>query len=146
MQVEKIKIRFEQRFANFAKSLKKLHNVADTYDLININEKDRDSLIKRFELTFELAWNCYKDYLEYNGEIELYSSRNTIKTAFKQGLIINGVIWLEMIETRVLSVHSYDEENANKIAKEIIEKYLIEYDIALDNFTKYLNNIKETII
>jgi nucleotidyltransferase substrate binding protein (TIGR01987 family) len=146
MQVEKIKIRFEQRFANFAKSLKKLHNVADTYDLININEKDRDSLIKRFELTFELAWNCYKDYLEYNGEIELYSSRNTIKTAFKQGLIINGVIWLEMIETRVLSFHSYDEENANKIAKEIIEKYLIEYDIALDNFTKYLNNIKETII
>ena len=146
MQLEKIKIRFEQRFVNFSKSLKKLHNVADSYDLININEKDRDSLIKRFELTFELAWNCYKDYLEYNGVTELYSSRNTIKTAFQQGLIINGQTWLDMIESRVLSVHSYDEENANKIAKEIIEKYVNEYDIALENFTKYMNNLKETVI
>lgn len=116
--------RWKQRLSSFNKSLNKVLEITDKINLETISELERDSLIKRFELTFELSWNVLKDFLELQGETGLYGSRNTFKTAFRRGLIGDGELWPEMIESRVLAAHVYDEGKAKEIAVEIYEKYV----------------------
>ena len=64
--------RCKDRFARFQSALKRLseailqyEDVTDETDIIK--SMMRDSIIKRFEFTFELAWKVMKDYAEYNG-------------------------------------------------------------------------------
>lgn len=76
-------------------------------------------------MSFELAWKVLKDYLEYQ-EYEVKSPRETVKTAFQIGLIDNGHIWIDALSDRNLTTHTYDEELANKMTKEILDLYLPE--------------------
>jgi nucleotidyltransferase substrate binding protein (TIGR01987 family) len=64
-----------------------------------------------------------KDYLTLQGESELYGPRTTFRTAFQRGLIKNGEIWMQMIESRIQSAHSYDEDSATRIAELIYREY-----------------------
>ena len=59
--MEQKDIRWKQRFQNFEKSLKYLEQAMKTEhsDIIQ-----KAGLIQFFEMTFELAWNVIKDYLE----------------------------------------------------------------------------------
>ncbi len=47
---------------------------------------NRDSAIKRFELTFELSWKSAKKYLGYKG-IVCRSPRDCFSEAFRLGLV-----------------------------------------------------------
>jgi nucleotidyltransferase substrate binding protein (TIGR01987 family) len=78
------------------------------------NEYIRDSAIQRFEFTFELAWKTMKAYLEEKG-INEYSPRDVIRSSFQVGLIENDPKWLEMIITRNLTSHMYNEAMAEKV-------------------------------
>lgn len=75
---------------------------------------NRDSAIKRFELTFELAWKSAKTYLGNKG-IVCRSPRDCLMEAFRLGLIADHPLWLKMIEDRNLSVHTYNEKLADAI-------------------------------
>jgi nucleotidyltransferase substrate binding protein (TIGR01987 family) len=75
---------------------------------------NRDSAIKRFELTFELAWKVIKNYLSNEGII-VKSPKEAFSEAFKQGILEDDPIWIEIIQTRNLTVHTYDEETANQV-------------------------------
>ncbi|WP_252242705.1 HI0074 family nucleotidyltransferase substrate-binding subunit [Clostridium sp. ZS2] len=78
-------------------------------------------------MTFELAWKVLKDYLESEGYM-VKSPRETVKQAFQTGLIDNGHIWIDALSNRKLTTHTYDEELANKMTKEILISYLPESD------------------
>jgi len=54
----------------------------------------RDSAIKRFELSFDLAWKCIQTHARKEG-LDCHSPRSCIKTAFKLGLIKYEDVWLE---------------------------------------------------
>ncbi len=117
-------IRWKQRFENFDKSyklLKKYSNKPITTEL------ERAGIIQFFEMTFELAWKVLKDYLESEGYM-VKSSRETVKQAFQIGLIDNGHIWIDALSNRNLTTHTYDEELADKMTKEILVSYLPELD------------------
>jgi nucleotidyltransferase substrate binding protein (TIGR01987 family) len=80
-------------------------------------EKDdfiRDASIKRFEFTFELTWKNIKYFAKIQG-LETNSSREAFKTAFKLGWIKNQDAWLQMIEYRNLSSHTYNSQTADQI-------------------------------
>ena len=64
--------------------------------------------------------------MELNGVTELYGSVKATRAAFAQGLIDNGEVWMEMIKSRNLSVHAYDQTTANQIAVAILASYLPE--------------------
>ncbi|NFI05214.1 nucleotidyltransferase [Clostridium botulinum] len=117
-------IRWKQRFENFDKSyklLKKYSNKPITTEL------ERAGIIQFFEMTFELAWKVLKDYLESEGYM-VKSPRETVKQAFQIGLIDNGHIWIDALSNRNLTTHTYDEELADKMTKEILISYLPELD------------------
>ena len=88
-------------------------------------------------MTFELAWKVLKDYLEADG-YSVKSPRETIKQAFQNELINDGHIWLEALSDRNLATHTYDEKVANKMIKEIIERYYPEFKLMHDKLEKDL--------
>ena len=113
-------IRWQQRFKNYQKALRQLERFLKETDL---NDMEEQGLIQAFEYTYELAWNTIKDYLVYQGIIEVIGSRDAFRIAYNRGLILEGSIWMSMIESRIKSSHTYNEEVAKEILKEIREKY-----------------------
>ena len=112
-------IRFRQRFANYQKSLGHLKM---TVEKESLNEIEKAGLIQFFEVGFELAWKVMKDYLVAEG-YEVKSPRESIKQAFQYGLIDDGALWLEALEKRNLSAHTYDESILDELKKRIVQAY-----------------------
>lgn len=127
-------IRWRQRFENFNKAYKLLKKYSNQPI---VTELERAGIIQFFEMTFELAWKVLKDYLEADGYI-VKSPRETVKQAFQIGLIENGHVWIDALANRNLTTHTYDEELANKMSKEILEIYLPELDSLYKKLSKEL--------
>ncbi len=116
-------IRWKQRFQNFEKALNQLGKFIDKGEL---NELEEQGLIQSFEYTHELAWNVMKDFLTFEGIQNIIGSRSATREAFNKGLVEEGQIWMDMIESRNESVHTYNEETADKIANKIKKIYFTE--------------------
>lgn len=127
-------VRWKQRFENFNKSYKLLKKYSN--EPIK-TELERAGIIQFFEMTFELAWKVLKDYLESEGYI-VKSPRETVKQAFQIGLIENGHIWIDALANRNLTTHTYDEELAQKMIKEILDDYLPELENMYNRLLKEL--------
>lgn len=106
-------IRWVQRLNNFSKALIQLTKFIEKGEL---NELEKQGLIQAFEYTFELAWNTIKDYFEAQGETGILGSRDAVRLAFKRGLIEDGETWMDMITSRTLTSHTYNEDTAEMIA------------------------------
>ena len=81
-----------------------------------------DATIQRFEFCFELAWKLMKAVLSYEG-IEVSSPRASIREGWKQGLVQEAEAWLDMLEKRNLSAHTYNEQTAQVIYAAVKGKY-----------------------
>lgn len=113
-------IRWKQRFSNYNKALSQLQKFIDKG---NLNELEQQGLIQAFAYTYELAWNVMKDYFEYQGENEIRGSRDAIRLAFNRGLISTGNEWMDMIQSRMKSSHTYNEDTAEEIVTKILDTY-----------------------
>jgi nucleotidyltransferase substrate binding protein (TIGR01987 family) len=112
-------IRWQQRFAHFEKAFSLLRDVVR---LGNPTVNDRAALIHFFEMAFEQGWKLLKDFEEAEGFIET-SPRGAIKRAFQTNLIASGHDWIEALEDRNLTTHTYNEETAIAVENKIREKY-----------------------
>jgi nucleotidyltransferase substrate binding protein (TIGR01987 family) len=117
-------IRWMQRFNNFSKALDQLTKFIDKGDL---NELEKQGMIQAFEYTYELAWNTMKDYFEAQSETNIFGSRDAFRLAFKRGLVENGEAWMAMIASRTLTSHTYNEEIAEEIVRDIAAVYFQEF-------------------
>jgi nucleotidyltransferase substrate binding protein (TIGR01987 family) len=117
-------IRWKQRFANYNKALSNLQGVIDDYRQGDMSVVEKVGMIKFFEMAYELAWLTMKDYYEEQGEANIQGSKDAIRLGFKRGLITNGESWLNMVKSRRLSVHTYDESTADEIAEKISNTYI----------------------
>mgnify|MGYP001217386276 CR=1 FL=1 len=82
-----------------------------------------DGVIQRFEFTYELAWKCLKAYLEREGLQPGSSPRAVFKEAFAAGFLPDGDVWIDMIDDRNLTVHTYNESLARQIYQHVKERY-----------------------
>jgi len=117
-------IRWVQRFANYQKALQQLSKFIEKGEL---NELEEQGLIQSFEYTHELAWNTLKDFLENRGNKEIYGSKDTTREAFKLDLISEGEVWMDMIQSRNETSHTYNDETSKKISQSVINKYYPEF-------------------
>lgn len=117
-------IRWIQRLSNYSKALRQLTKFIEKGDL---NELEQQGLIQAFEYTFELAWNTIKDFFESQGETGILGSRDAFRLAFRRGLIEDGETWMNMITSRTLTSHTYNEETAEKIATSVQTLYFDEF-------------------
>ena len=76
-----------------------------------------DATIQRFEFTYELMWKTLKNFLEDVHGIRTVSPRQVFVEAYSLSIIEQEVIFLEMIKSRNMLSHTYNEEQAAEIYK-----------------------------
>jgi nucleotidyltransferase substrate binding protein (TIGR01987 family) len=113
-------IRWKQRFANYRKALQQLGRFVEKQPL---NELEQQGLVKAFEYTYELAWNTLKDFLDHQGISGLVGSRDTFRKAISLNLVSDGRVWMQMIESRNKTSHTYNEITAREIADSVRSLY-----------------------
>ncbi len=102
--------RFKERKGDFSDAILRLN------DALNqpYNEFLRDSVIQRFEFTYEAAWKCAKLWLATK-DIDVRNAKDTLKEALTQGLIVDGNGWSELHRMRNLTSHTYDKKLAEDV-------------------------------
>lgn len=121
-------IRWVQRYRHFIQAFEQLKNAVGLAGQRNLTELEEQGMIQAFEYTHELAWNTLKDFLEHRQGLQnLYGSKDSTREAFKRGLIENGEVWMDMIQSRNLGSHTYNRDIAEKIVQSVRESYYAEF-------------------
>lgn len=97
-----------------------------------------DATIQRFEFTYELLWKTLKIFLEDIHGIRAGSPRLVFKEAYALSIIDQEDIFLEMIKSRNLLSHTYNEEQATDIYKKC-PSYLIVMKNVCEKLSKNQN-------
>lgn len=132
-------IRWKQRLHNFNNALKTLTEASALAQQRPLTQLEMQGLIQGFEFTHELAWNVLKDYLESKGYSGLIGSRDATRTAFKNELISDGEVWMDMIKDRNQTTHTYNLKVAERIAQDILQRFYPAF-VALANTFASLEN------
>jgi len=84
-----------------------------------IDDMLRDSVIQRFEYTYELCWKMLKRRLEMDVPsaelIDGMSFREMIREGAERGMIDDPLAWFEYRQKRNLTTHTYDESVAKDV-------------------------------
>jgi nucleotidyltransferase substrate binding protein (TIGR01987 family) len=131
-------VRWIQRLNHFDKAFSQLKEAVELAQQRPLSKLEEQGLIQAFEFTHELAWNTLKDFLESRGVRGLYGSKDTTRESFRTGLIENGEVWMDMINSRNLTSHTYDEATAARIVSAILHAYFTEFAA----FQTRLENLK----
>ena len=85
----------------------------------------RDSVIKRFEYTFELAWKTGKVLLQEKFGVEVASPKDCFRELRNNVAISDedAALLLEMTDDRNEIIHTYKEAIAEGLYQEIKERY-----------------------
>lgn len=135
--MDNLDIRWQQRFSNYKKALQNLSEAVVISQYRTLSKLEEQGLIHIFEYTYELAWNVMKDYFEYQGEESIRGSRDAIRLAFSRGLIQDGHNWMDMIQSRIKSSHTYNQEIAEEIADKVVNIYylcFLEFSTTMEKF------------
>jgi nucleotidyltransferase substrate binding protein (TIGR01987 family) len=144
-------IRWVNQLRNYDKALARLNEAvlkiqqdfqADAIGNISkdafLDDIIKEGLIQRFEYTHELAWNVMKDFLVESGNTKIFGSKDATLEAFSAGLILHGEVWMDMINSRNKTSHTYNEE----VADEIFFKIMNEYHSLLMAFAATMQRMK----
>jgi nucleotidyltransferase substrate binding protein (TIGR01987 family) len=79
------------------------------------NEFTRDSVIQRFEYSFELSWKLLQKVLEADKPLDDNSIKGILRESGKQKFIDSVEKWFEFQRARNLTSHTYNEDIAAEI-------------------------------
>lgn len=127
-------IRWKQRFDNYKRAYMEFADAIQIANSRELSKLEKQGLIQSFEYTHELAWNLLKDFLEEQGFVGLIGSKNVTRESFSQGLIEDGEVWMEMIKSRNLTSHTYDQKLADEIHSKILREYAFQFQWLHDTF------------
>lgn len=116
-------IRWQQRLGNYQKALQQLKAAIALSKERPLSDLERQGLVQAFEFTHELAWKTMKDFIESKGNSPIYGSKDATREAFSLGILKDGQGWMNMIESRNLTSHTYNLDTVRQIAESITEEY-----------------------
>ena len=110
--------RLPQRLEAAGKALAAFEKLAI---LKNPNDVERDAAIQRFEFSFEASWKAARQYLYDIEGVDVGSPKSVIRSCREVNLLEDeeAVLALEMVNDLNLTVHTYNEEVAIKIHKNL---------------------------
>ena len=97
-------------YGSFVKSVERLREILRAEKTV----ANRDSAIKRFEFTTELAWKLIQVFFREQ-KIICRSPKECLREAYRFGLIADDERWLQMIDDRNITVHTYNETTADEV-------------------------------
>ena len=125
------------KYMNLKKAYVKLQEVSNLYD--GYDEIIRDSLIQRFEFTYELTHKTLKEAMQYLGvTLENSFPRTIFKKAYVNNLISDDMVWIRLLEDRNSTSHIYNEKLADEVANRIVKDYVKAIGELIDNLGKVL--------
>lgn len=125
------------KYMNLKKAYTKLKEVSEIYD--GKNDIIRDSLIQRFEFTYELTHKTLREFMKYLGvSLENSFPRTIFKKAYVNNLISDDKVWINLLEDRNLTSHIYTEDLSIEVANRIVNKYVNAIGELVDNLEKLL--------
>ncbi|WP_317096288.1 HI0074 family nucleotidyltransferase substrate-binding subunit [Clostridium neonatale] len=122
---------------NLKKAYDRLLEVSKLYD--GKDDIIRDSLIQRFEFTYELTHKTLREFMKYLGvTLENSFPRSIYKKAYVNNLISNDKVWISLLEDRNSTLHIYSEDLADEIANRIVNEYVDAIGELVNNLEKLL--------
>ena len=118
-------IRWKQRLQNYKKAFGQLR------DALKIKTPDilqKQGIIQCFEYTFELAWKTLQDFLIQEKGYTEKGPRPTLEQSFQDGIITEGIVWMDMLKSRNLTSHLYDEQEVEKIYSKVVQDYFQQFE------------------
>ena len=103
--------KLDRNLMNFQKALNRLKEILQEPESTIVV----DATIQRFEFTYELMWKTLKHFLEDIHGIRVVSPRQVFKEAYALSFIKTDTLFLEMLHSRNLLAHTYNEDLANDI-------------------------------
>lgn len=116
-------IRWQQRFENYQKALAELRESVALARTRPLSKLEAQGIIQAFEFTHELAWNVMRDFFRYQGDTSVAGSRDATRAAFKIGIVADGEAWMDMITSRNLTSHTYNQNIAREIETKVVNQY-----------------------
>lgn len=113
----------KEKYEKFISAVSRLEEAVADYENVKLDSV-RDGAIQRFEFCTELAWKTVREYLIEQGYTDINSPKSVMKTAFSDGLLDNEQGWLEILESRNITSHVYDEKTAEEIFENIKSVYI----------------------
>lgn len=105
--MERMDVRWKQRFHNYEKAFLRLKEAIDMEEL---NDLERNGLIHRFEFTLDMAWKVLKDFLEEKGFVFKPSPKDTLRMAQQGQYISYAQELIDGLEIRNTLSHDYSGE------------------------------------
>ncbi len=129
-------IRWKQRFEHYKDAY--AHLKYAVVEVKNPNDLEKEGTIQRFEFTHELAWKVMKDFLIEKGIQGIIGSKDATRHAFQNEIITDGQTWMNMIESRNKTVHTYVDEILESEYKLIIDSYFPLFTAFYEKMKTYL--------
>jgi|SRR3989338_5564576 len=103
--------KYEAQLAQLSKALQRLKEAlaAPKNDIV------RDSAIQRFEFTIDMTWKLVKTILEEKHGVVCHSPKECFREAYKQKMLVYDEFWLELVDMRNETSHTYKEEIAESV-------------------------------
>lgn len=117
--------------------LTSLKKAVPSLDLALAKKKDefiRDSVIQRFEYTYELSWKFLSRHLEQDlgsDTVDKFSRRDLYRVGAEKGLIDDASKWFEYHTARNMTSHTYNMSVADQVY-EIARQFSKDAHILLD--------------
>ena len=117
--------------ASLQEALSNMENVGNEAQCVRKNPEIvykiyRDSLIQRFEYTFDVTWKHLSAYLQTEGRrLPVTTPKAVFRESFKLRILSEDDVRLalQMVEQRNLTTHGYDEALIEKIRQNIPAYY-----------------------
>lgn len=122
--MEQVSGRFRQRFEVFDKAFLNLDELK-ARDFSSFSTLEKEGIIQRFEILVNLSWKVLKDFLENEGFL-ISSPKDAIRQAFSSKLFGVDIAdkWLESLNIRNLTSHTYTQDALDKNVRFILDEFL----------------------
>ncbi len=90
------------------------------------NDRDLAGIIQSFEFVYELAWKTLKRLLETLGH-QTNTPRDVFKTAYGATLLSEEKVWIDILEDRNKTSHTYSRKMAEELVAKIKSKYVVAF-------------------
>ncbi|MCK5682447.1 HI0074 family nucleotidyltransferase substrate-binding subunit [bacterium] len=117
--MEKMDVRWKQRFQNYEKAFRSLK---EAIDMVELNELERNGLIQRFEFTLDLSWKVMKDFLAEKGFTFKPSPKDTLRLAQQSEFIDYAQEIIDGLDIRNILSHDYSGEKFERLEKVLREE------------------------
>jgi nucleotidyltransferase substrate binding protein (TIGR01987 family) len=116
----------QQSLKNCEKAVEKLVEFLKFWES-HPSEAVQAGVIQAFEFTFEVFWKTFQKIGQSEG-VAIASPKSALSFALQSGLIENETVWLNLLNDRNMTSHTYHEMLAQEIFERIKEAYALEFE------------------